>query len=143
MAIKFVIADTKAAKCYQKEVDASKISQLTGMKIADEFDGGIIDIPGYKLKITGGSGKGGFPMKKGVIGSTVQPVLLSCGQGMRLKVRGLRKRKTVCGAQVSHDLSQVNTKVVKYGKQSLDSIFGSSDKSESDKPEKSKEVKSE
>ncbi|MFH1126979.1 MAG: 30S ribosomal protein S6e [archaeon] len=135
MGIKFVIADAKTAKCYQKEVDVSKISSLIGSKVADEFDGGIIDIPGYKLKITGGSGKGGFPMKKGIIGSAVQPVLLSFGPGMRSKMDGLRRRKTVCGAAVSRDVSQVNVKVVKYGKQSLDSIFGIAGKA--------KEVKSE
>ncbi len=128
MAIKFVIADTKKAKCYQKEVDASKISQLADLKIADDFDGGIIDVPGYKLKVTGGSGKGGFPMKKGVFGSSVQPVLLSYGSGMKSKLKGLRRRKTVCGAAVSRDLTQVNVKVVKYGKQSLDDIFGSVEK---------------
>ncbi len=135
MATKFVIADPKTAKCYQKEVDDSKLSGLAGLKIADEFDGGIIDIPGYKLKITGGSGKGGFPMRKGVLGSSVQPVLLSCGQGMKLKKKGLRKRKTVCGASVSSDVSQVNVKIAKYGKQSLDSIFGSDAKSEEAKSE--------
>jgi len=130
MAIKFVIADTKKAKCYQKEVDASKVSQLADLKITDDFDGGIIDVPGYKLKVTGGSGKGGFPMKRGVLGSSVQPVLLSHGQGMRSKLKGLRRRKTVCGATVSRDLTQVNVKVVKYGKQSLDDIFGSVERTE-------------
>lgn len=125
MTVKFVIADTKAAKCYQKEADDSKMSGLAGMKIADEFDGGIIDLPGYKLKITGGSAKGGFPMKKGVVGSAVQAILLSRGQGMKLKKRGMRKRKSVCGTALSSGVSQVNVKVVKYGKQPLDSIFGS------------------
>lgn len=133
MAIKFVIADVKTAKCYQKEVEGSKISTLNGLKIADEFDGGVIDLPGYKLKITGGSGKSGFPMKKGVLGTSVQSALLSHGLGMKKKFKGLRKRKTVVGANISSELSQVNVAVVKYGKQSLDSIFGSGENTEETK----------
>ena len=138
MAIKFVISDPKTAKSYQKDVDDSKITQIIGMKIGDEFDGGIIDLPGYKLKVTGGSNKSGFPMKKGTAGSALQSVLLSYGAGMRTNKRGLRKRKTVIGATVSRELSQVNARVDKYGKQALDSIFGTTEKKDAEKAPESK-----
>lgn len=138
MAIKFVISDPKTTKSYQKDVDDSKITQIVGLKVGDEFDGGIIDLPGYKLKVTGGSSKSGFPMKKGTSGSALQSVLLSYGQGMRTKKRGLRKRKTVIGATVSRELSQVNARVDKHGKQALDSIFGTTEKKDNEKAPESK-----
>ena len=47
--MKFVINDTKTGKSYSKEVEADKVQALLGKKLRDDFDGGIIDLPGYKL----------------------------------------------------------------------------------------------
>ncbi len=124
MNVKFVINDPKTGKSYQKEVEQSKIEALFGLKIGDEFDGGIIDLPGYKLKITGGSDKDGFPMKKGVEGTGRKRLLLSGGVGYNPKEKGVKRRKTVRGEMIAEDIAQINCMVVKVGKQSLDELFG-------------------
>ncbi len=124
MNVKFVINDPTTGRSYQKEVEQSKIENLFGLKIGDEFDAGIIDLPGYRLKITGGSDKDGFPMKKGVEGTGRKRLLLSGGVGYRPKEEGVKKRKTVRGEVIADDIVQINCVVVKEGKQKLEEIFG-------------------
>ena len=122
---KFIISDPKSGKSYQKEIeDISKINSVLGMIIGTEFDGGILDLPGYKLKITGGSTKTGAPIKKGVFGTVTKRVLLSKGIGFNSKISGLKRRKSVRGTTLAQDIAQVNTTVSKAGKQSLDELFG-------------------
>ena len=58
MAFKVVVSNK--ADSYQVEVDDTKA--LNGLVIGDEFDGGIVGLDGYTLKITGGSDKNGFTM---------------------------------------------------------------------------------
>lgn len=121
---KFVISDPKTGRTFQKDVEKKKVPALLGLKVGDEFDAGIIGLPGYHLKITGGSDESGFPIRKGVIGSGRKRLLLAEPPGYKPERKGIRKRKTVRGATLSEDLVQINTKVVKYGKQSLEEFFG-------------------
>ena len=58
------------------EVDDAK--QLNGLKIGEEFDGQIAGLDGYTLKITGGSDKNGFAMKKMQMFSGQQAVTRFC-----------------------------------------------------------------
>jgi len=60
MAFKIVVS--QKAETHQMEVDDTKA--LNGLVIGDEFDGAIVGLDGYTLKITGGSDKNGFTMKK-------------------------------------------------------------------------------
>ena len=53
MAFKIVVSEKELS--YQFEVDNTK--QLNGLKIGEEFDGQIVGLDGYTLKITGGSDK--------------------------------------------------------------------------------------
>lgn len=121
---KFVIADPKSGKCYQREVEKKKCAAVIGLKIGDEFDAGVIGLPGYKVQITGGSDDAGFPMFKPVGGPGRKRVLLSKPPAYWPKGRGIRKRKTVRGNTVSEDLVQINTKVIKEGKQAIEEILG-------------------
>ncbi len=124
MGTKFVISDPKAKKAYQKEVAEEKMSGLIGLKLGAEFDAGIIDLPGYHLKITGGSDKSGFPIKPGVSGSNTKRLLLTRSTGFQESGKGLRRRKIVRGTDIGTHLAQINTVVVKSGKQKLDEILG-------------------
>ena len=130
MGVKIVINDPKTGKSYQKEVELEKIRQLIGMRIGDEFDAGIIDLPAYKLKITGGSDKDGFPMRKGVEGSGRKRLLLSGGVGYRPKEKGVRKRKTVRGEVICEEIAQLNCMIVKYGKKSIEELLGKKEEGE-------------
>ena len=122
--VKIVINDPKTGRSYNKVVDDSKIKPLVGLKIGDEFDGGVIDLPGYKLQIRGGTDKDGFPMRKGIHTSGRVRILVSGGTGYRPKEKGVRRRKTLRGEIVDRDLAQLNVVVIKEGKQKLEEIFG-------------------
>ncbi|NOR85187.1 30S ribosomal protein S6e [archaeon] len=122
--MKFVINDTKTGKSYSKEVEADKVQALLGKRIRDEFDGGIIDLPGYKLKITGGSDKNGFPMRLGVHTQTRKGILIAGGVGFNPKITGQRRRKSVHGDTIGSNVAQLNCSVQKPGKQKIDEIFG-------------------
>ncbi len=121
MAFKLVISDPKTRKTYQKEVSGEGI---LGKKIGDKIEGSAAGMGGYELQITGGTDNDGFPMRKDVEGSGRKKILLSGAPGYHPKLEGQRKRKSVRGNTVSDDLAQVNTKVVKAGKEPLDKIFG-------------------
>ncbi len=112
---KAVIADVKSGKTYNAQVSGQHANRLLGMKIGDEFDGLFVSLPGYKLKITGGSDKDGFPMRNDLPGQQRKRVLLSEGLGYHPTHEGQRKRKTIRGNTISSEIVQVNMKVTSFG----------------------------
>ncbi len=101
-------------------VDAKNFN-LIGFKIRQEFDGGLIGYPGFRLKITGGSNSAGTPMRFDVEGPVKKRILLSGGPCFRggKKRGGLRVRKLVCGNEITDEITQINVVVVEYGKEKL------------------------
>ena len=128
MAFKLVISEGE--KSHQVEVDASQSKKLNGLKIGDEIDASLVGLNGYKLKITGGSDKNGFPMKKDVDGPRRIRSLLSGGIGFEPKREGQRRRKTVRGNTVSDDIVQINTIVTEKGSKSIDELLGAEETEE-------------
>ena len=61
---KVVVNDTKNGKSHNISVSGHHANSLIGKKIGDEVDGIFISLPGYKLKITGGTDKDGIVMRK-------------------------------------------------------------------------------
>lgn len=128
---KFVIANGN--KSYQIERDQSDCEMLIGLRIGDTFSGDIIGLEGYELKITGGADKDGFPMRPDLEGSVKKRLLLTKSIGFRgkkrrkkelVKIKGLRRRKTVRGNTISKDTVQINCKVIKRGSKPLDELLG-------------------
>ena len=119
MVFKIVVSDN--AETYQVEVEDAK--QMINLSIGDEFDGEIIGLPGYSLKITGGSDKNGFPMRKDIDGPRRVKSLLSGGIGYKPIGDGIKRRKTVRGNVISDDIVQVNTIVAKAGNKSIAEIL--------------------
>jgi small subunit ribosomal protein S6e len=105
------------------EVEAVLSKKLIGLKIGEEFDASMVGLDGYQLRITGGSDKNGFPMKRDVDGPRRIRSLLTGGVGFRSTRKGQRRRKTVRGNTLSDDIVQVNTIVVKKGKKSLTDLL--------------------
>jgi small subunit ribosomal protein S6e len=122
LAFKLVISEGE--KSHQVEVDQAQTKQLIGLKIGDEIDASLVGLGGYKLKITGGSDKNGFPMKKDVDGPRRIRTLLSGGLGFKPQRDGQRRRKTVRGNTVSDDIVQINTIVTERGAKSIDELLG-------------------
>ncbi len=122
MAFKLVISEGE--KSHQIEVEQTQSKKLVGLKIGDEIEASIVGLNGYKLKITGGSDKNGFPMKRDVDGPRRIKSLLSGGLGFEPKRDGQRRRKTVRGNTVSDDIVQINTIVTEKGAKSIDELLG-------------------
>ncbi len=101
------------------EIDEKKF-RFEGMKIGDIIKGGVIGFPNYEFEITGGSDSSGFPMRKGVHGPVKKKILVSKrGIGYKPQRKGQKKRKTVRGNEVTHDMTLINLKIVKYGEAEL------------------------
>merc|ERR1711994_606581 len=80
-----------------------------GDTLGDEFKG-------YKLRITGGNDKQGFPMKQGILTNQRVRLLLSKGHSCyRPRRTGERKRKSVRGCIVDGNLAVLAMAIVKKG----------------------------
>ncbi|MDY2744283.1 MAG: S6e family ribosomal protein, partial [Methanosphaera sp.] len=99
MVYKVVVSDEDVT--YQLELDDKDAKVVNGLKIGEEFNGGVLGLKGYKLRITGGSDKNGFPMKADVDGTRRFKSLVSEGTGFKPQVKGLRRRKTVRGNTIA------------------------------------------
>ena len=126
MAFKIVVSEKELS--YQLEVDDGK--QLNGLKIGEEFDGQIVGLDGYTLKITGGSDKNGFAMKKDVDGPRRIKSLLTGWVVYKPKGDGVKRRKTVRGNTIADDIVQINTVVTKAGSKSIADIIGAGEEEE-------------
>ena len=127
---KAIIADPKAGKTFQTAVSGHHANSLIGKKIGDEFDGIFVSLPGFKLILTGGSDKNGFPMRKDIHGMKRGKVLLTKGIGYHPDKPGKRRRKTICGDTVSPDIIQVNMKITGYGSKKIDDLLKKEGKDE-------------
>ena len=120
--MKLVINDSKASKSYQKEVPDDRASMLVGKKIGDEVEGAVADLPGYKLKVTGGSDKEGFPMRPEILGNRRIKLLLAHGTGIRKLPKGSKETRRVVGNSVSKGTAQVNAKITGYGPKTMEEL---------------------
>ncbi len=68
--------------------------------------------PGFKIRITGGSGVDGAPMLPNIEGAVKKYLLMSEGVGYHPEKRGMRKRKLVRGNTISDQIVQVNAVLV-------------------------------
>ncbi|TLZ60073.1 MAG: 30S ribosomal protein S6e [Methanobacteriota archaeon] len=120
---KAVIADSKSGKTYKRDITGQFANALVGRKLGEEIDGLFVGLPGYKLAITGGSDKDGFPMRGDVPGPRRRRILLSGGVGFHSPRNGMRKKKTVRGNTISPDTLQLNLKITVRGPKSIEDAF--------------------
>ena len=89
--------------------DKKMSQEVEGDSLGDEW-------AGYVFRISGGNDKQGFPMKQGVLVPHRVRLLLSDGHSCyRTRREGERKRKSVRGCIVSHDIAVLSLVVVKQG----------------------------
>ena len=120
---KAVIADPKSGTTYKRDIGGHHANSLVGRRIGEEIDGLFVGLPGYKLQITGGSDKDGFPMRPDLSGPRRKRLLLAGGVGFHPQRRGLRKKKTVRGNTISPDILQLNLKITLRGPKSIDDAW--------------------
>jgi small subunit ribosomal protein S6e len=127
------ISDPKTGKTYKTVVSGHHANSLIGKGIGDEFDGIFVGLPGYKLFLTGGSDKEGFPMRRDLSGTGRRKIMIAKSSGFRAKLKqkkkkpvnteagrfpmmhGVRKRKSVRGNTISAEIIQINMRITSYG----------------------------
>jgi len=113
---KVVVSDPKEGKSYQLTVTGQHANVLVRKKIGDEVDGMFLGLPGYKVVITGGSDKDGFPMRGEIHSGHRKKILVAEGTGYKPKdYPGKREKVSLHGGEIGPDISQINTKVVTHG----------------------------
>ncbi|MBS3095155.1 30S ribosomal protein S6e [Candidatus Woesearchaeota archaeon] len=115
------ISSPKTGKSYNKKIETDIFD---GRRLNDNVDGSAIGLAGYQLKITGGSDKCGFPMRVDVQGFARRKILTIKSKGVHIKKKGIRKRKSVVGSQISNSTAQVNLSITKYGDKDLEEVLG-------------------
>ncbi len=135
---KLVINDVKKGKSYSKNLNDDESSNFVNLKIGDKVNGDSIALNGYEFEIRGGTDKSGFAMREDLDSTGRKKALLTKGPGIVIKRKGMRKRKTIRGNTISESISQINLKVLSYGKEDLDKTLG---KEEAPKEEKKVEEK--
>jgi small subunit ribosomal protein S6e len=137
----FKLVINNKGKAYSKELNDQESQIFINKKIKDKVSGNTLGFKNYEFEITGGSDKDGFPMRFDLPGTARKKLLLSKGPGVKIKRKGMRKRKTLRGNVIAQDIKQININVVKEGDKKLDEIFPKKEEGskESPKEEKPKE----
>lgn len=113
---KVVVSDPKDGKSYQLTVSGQHANVLVRKKIGDEIDGMFLGLPGYKVKITGGSDKDGFPMRPEIPTAARKRLLVADSVGYRpADYPGKREKVSLRGGEISPEIAQINTKVIQHG----------------------------
>jgi len=105
--------------------DDKKLLQFFGKRMGQEVTGDDLgdEFKGYVFKITGGNDKDGFPMKQGILMAGRTRILMSDGHSCyRVRRDGERKRKSIRGCIVGHDLSVLALSVVKVGEKPVEGL---------------------
>ena len=109
---KVIVSDPADGTSKAVELEEAQAVPLIGRKIGEELDGTALKLSGFKLKITGGSDKDGFPMRPNIHGGIRIGAILSEGVGFHATRKGDRKRKTLRGNVITDSIVQVNMKVI-------------------------------
>ena len=127
MELKLTINNPKTGKSYKKEYSGD---YFLHKKIGDKIEGNRIGFNDYEFIITGGSDKSGFAMRSDVSGIGRKRPLTVKGVGIKKTIRGTQQRRTVKGNTVDENITQINLKVIKEGKENFEKILGIESKEE-------------
>ena len=126
-----VISDPKTGKAYGKKIEVTAL--LLNKKIGEEVKLDLLGLEGYEAKITGGSDKQGFPMRKDIPGTNRKKIFIRDGTGFHAERKGERKRVGVRGNTISQEIEQVNLIITKQGNKKLEELLGKEEKKEEPK----------
>ncbi len=110
---KVIISHRGTGKSLVRELKDRDARVLVGMHIGEEFDSSVLGIEGGRVKITGGSDRAGFPMRRDIMGGVKSYVLLTEGIGFRSGEKGEKRRKLVRGSIITEEIYQVNAVLTK------------------------------
>ena len=141
---KIVLSDPETGKSQKIELEEAKAVPLIGRRIGEIIDGTILGLSGYKIQITGGTDKDGFPMRPDIHGGVRRRVIVSSGPGFKPKRKGERRRKMLRGNVITEEIVQINMKIVekpktKARKEETEGKEKTEEKKETSKEEKPQE----
>jgi small subunit ribosomal protein S6e len=113
---KVIVSDPETGTSKVIELQEARATPLISKRIGEIMDGAVVDLPGHKIQITGGSDKDGFPMRPSVHGGVRRSIVLSGGVGFNPTNEGMRRRKTIRGNVITDEIVQINIKVVEKPK---------------------------
>ncbi|MFB0501839.1 MAG: 30S ribosomal protein S6e [Candidatus Bathyarchaeia archaeon] len=113
---KIIVSDPETGKSRAVEVEGARAVPLVGRRLGEFIDGAAVGMSGYKLRITGGSDKDGFPMRPNIHGGVRVSVILSEGVGFHSSKAGERQRKTLRGNVITEEIVQINMRVAEKPK---------------------------
>ena len=103
------------------------------------MDGIFISLPGYKLQISGGTDKDGFPMRSDLPGTVRRRLLISKGKGFNAHENGIRRKKSIRGNTINQDIVQINMRVIKHSSRPIEKLIKKEEKPETEKKEEEPE----
>ena len=121
-----VISDPKTGKAFSKKIESA--SNFSGRRIGQEIQLDSVGLNGYSAKITGGSDKDGFPMRKDLVGTSRKRIFVVVD-----RKKGEKTRITKRGNTVADDIKELNVVVTKYGTPSLEEMLGKKDAAKEEK----------
>lgn len=104
---KIVVSDPKTGKSEVLEAKDSTAQLFVGRRLGDTVDLSAVG-QNYKVKITGGSDKAGFPLRADIQGGGKRYVLLTEGVGFRNAADGEKRRRLVRGGLINEEVYQLN-----------------------------------
>merc|ERR1712110_1045812 len=119
---------TGLQKCIEID-DEKKLTLSYDKRLSAEVEGDTLgdEFKGYVFKISGGNDKQGFTMKQGVLADYRVRLLMKGGMSCyKARRSGERKRKSVRGCIVSHDISALALVVVKKGENDIPGLTDAS-----------------
>lgn len=111
-----IVSDPETGKSQKVEIDEGRMGTILGLRIGETIDGSIAGLTGYKIQLTGGCDKDGFPMRPDIHGGVKVRILLSGGVGFHPREKGGRRKKTVRGNTVTPETTFLNFKIIEKPK---------------------------
>jgi len=120
-----IVVGTKSGKSYNLEVKDDLAAVFIGKHIGEVVNVTPLGLKGYEVKISGGSDKCGFPMRGDLHQAGRGKAMMSTRTvGYKPRDDGVRMRRTVVGDVINEATAQINTIVVKEGKDSIEKLLG-------------------
>ena len=113
---KVIVSDPETGTSKVVELQEARATPLISKRIGEIMDGAVVDLPGHKIQIKGGSDKDGFPMRPSVHGGVRRSIVLSGGVGFNPTNEGMRRRKTIRGNVITEEIVQINIKIIEKPK---------------------------
>ncbi|MHB8587104.1 MAG: 30S ribosomal protein S6e [Thermoplasmatota archaeon] len=126
---KVVVNNPKDGKSYPVAVSGQHANVLVRKRVGDEVDGMFVGLPGYKIQITGGSDKDGFPMRPEIHSGARKKILATEGVGYHpTDYPGKRQKKSLRGNEITTETVQINTRVTTHGPKAIEELLAGAKK---------------